>query len=231
MIVRERQDSFVLVEQHEHALISGEFARNWGKPLLPLDSTRYAISYHDVAWRGLDAMPLWNEENGKPYSFVDYPSGLKLPAQKLALDLVEAHDPYAACLCSMHYARFLLNSEKSTEVEFLESELDRQCRLRANMTGEELENLEYNLQFLRLCDGLSLFLCLNEPGDTDQPPPYPEGFVLDETRFETFWEDAATLRLEPNPFSWSFEVEVPYLEVSRDREILESNALKFRVVC
>ena len=69
--------------------------------------------------------------------------------------------------------------------------------------GEELESLERNLGLLRLCDGLSLYVCLNEPGDGEYPPPYPEGFELGE-RFEPVWDDRHTLRLEPNPFSEPF---------------------------
>jgi hypothetical protein len=43
------------------------------------------------------------------------------------------------------------------------------------MSGEELENLGRNLELLRVCDVLSLFVCLNEPGG-DAYPPYPRGF-------------------------------------------------------
>src|SRR3712207_8638534 len=42
-----------------------------------------------------------------------------------SIDRVEAGDAYAGCLCSMHYARFLLASENPTEVEFREREADR----------------------------------------------------------------------------------------------------------
>ena len=116
MIVRERPDSFLLFGQHEHAMIAGEFARRWVEGPLPFESTVYAVANHDIAWRGLDREVLWNEERDRPYSFVDYPLQLKLPAQKKGIDLVEDHDPYAGCLCSMHYARFLLDDERSEEI-------------------------------------------------------------------------------------------------------------------
>ena len=231
MIVRERPDSFLLFEQHEHALVAGEFALRWRERPQPLESTVYAVANHDLAWRELDREVLWNQENDRPYSFVDYPLDLKLPAQRKGIDLVEEYDPYAGCLCSMHYARFLLDSVRPEEVEFREGEMERQGRLEERMSEKELENLERNFRFLRLCDGLSLFLCLNEPGGEDSPPPYPGGFEFEGTRFGPAWEDKQTLRLDPNPFSEAFGVEIPYRISGRDRLPLGSDILELRVTC
>lgn len=229
MIVRELADSFVLVGQHEHALVSGQFARRWVEGPSPLGSTLYAVENHDVAWRGPDLDVLWNEETGRPFSFLDYPLGLKLSAQWRGIDLVEAHDAYAACLCSMHYARFLLESKNRVEVEFREGEAARQERLREGMSVEELENLERNFRFLRLCDGLSLFLFLYEPGRTGYPPPTPSGFELDGTGYELSWRNESSVRLDPFPLTEPFDVSVPYREVGKDRRSLGGGVLEFRV--
>jgi hypothetical protein len=231
MIVREKSDSFVLVRQHDHALASGEFARHWAREPRPLEPTLYAIAHHDVSWRGPDASVRWNEETGRPYSFVDYPPEAKVRAYAEGLDWLEERDPYAACLCSMHYET-LVRRFGSSEAEegFAEAEFRRQARLRAGMSGEELENLEYNLGLLRLCDGLSLYVCLNEPGAGEYPPPYPGGFELAGERFEPVWEDRRTLRLEPNPFLGPFGLAIPYLTVDRDRRPVESGRLELRVV-
>lgn len=231
MIVRERPDSFLLFGQHEHALIAGEFARRWGEGPLPFESTVYAVANHDIAWRELDREVLWNEERDRPYSFVDYPLQLKLPAQKKGIDLVEDHDPYAGCLCSMHYARFLLDAERSEEIEFREGEFERQGRLEEKMSAGELESLERNFRFLRLCDGLSLFLCLNESGGEDSPPPYPGGFEFEGTRFSPVWEDDRTLALDPNPFRETFGVEIPYRAYGRDRRALGNDILELWITC
>ena len=134
-------------------------------------------------------------------------------------------------LCSMHYARFLLDAERPEEVDFREGEMERQNRLKERMSAEELENLERNFRFLRLCDGLSLFLCLNEPGGEDTPPPYPGGFEFDGRRFGPVWEDERTLRLDPNPFSEAFGIEIPYRTLGRDRRPLGSDLLALRVTC
>jgi hypothetical protein len=229
MIVRERKDSFLLFGQHEHALIAGEFARRWGEKPRPFGSTVYATANHDLAWREPDREVLWNEEKDRPYSFMDYPLHLKLPAQKRGIDSVAVRDPYAGCLCSMHYARFLLDAERTEEIEFREAEFERQGRLKEGMSEGELENLERNFRFLRLCDGLSLFLCLNEPGGDHDPPPYPGGFAFEGTRFVPVWEDGLTLRLDPNPFPETFGVQIPYRTVGRDRRPLGSDILELRI--
>lgn len=173
---------------------------------------------------------LWNEEKGRPYSFLDYPVGLKVRAYREGLDRMEGQDPYAACLCSMHYETLTRRFGGSeAETRFAEGESVRQERLRAGMSGEELENLDRNLRFLRLCDGLSLFVCLNEPGGSGYAPPYPGGFEFDGTSFDPVWEGDDVLRFNPNPFTRSFEIALPYREVGRDRRDLGEGVLRLRI--
>ncbi len=230
MIVRERTGSYVLIKQHDHGLVSGEFARHWaGKPR-PLESTLYAIANHDVGWQGLDATVRWNEESGKPYSFANYPIEPKLRAYEEGLNLLETRDPYAACLCSMHYAALVSGSEKGAEAGFLESEAGRQRRIKSTMTEEESSNLERNFRLLQLCDDLSLLVCLNEPGRNDHPW-YKNGFEFEGVRLEPVWEDRHTLRIAPNPFSEPFGFVVPYMLVEKDGRTVGSDLLELRVTC
>jgi hypothetical protein len=231
VIVREKPDSYVLIKQHDHALAAGELAKHWARRPRPLESTLYAVAHHDVAWQGPDARVRWSEETGRPYSFADYPPEPKVRAYAEGLDWLEERDPYAACLCSMHYETLVRRFGSSeAEERFADAESRRQEKLRAGMSEEELENLEYNLRLLRLCDGLSLFVCLNEPGGDDYPPPYPEGFEFYGERFQPIWEDRGTLRLDPNPFSRAFDLSIPYTSVGRDRRPLGGGYLELRVV-
>ncbi len=230
MIVRELPNCFILVDQHEHGKISGTFAEHWADGPSPLGSTLYAIANHDIGWRELDASVRWNEGTDRPYSFADYPVEPKLRAYTNGLDLLESRDPYAACLCSMHYGSFVQNSRNAAEAEFWSSENRRRQRLEDSMSGEELENLERNFRLLQLCDDLSLFVCLNEPGRNEHPW-YRDGFELEGTKFEPHWEDRSTLRLRPNPFSRQFGFAVPYRIVGKDSDPVESNSYDLRVTC
>lgn len=231
MIVRERPDSFVLFKQHDHGLAAGEIARRWAEEPRPLGSVLYAVANHDLGWRELDEEVLWDEGSGRPHSFMSLPQEAKLPAQGRGIDLVEEADPYAACLYSMHQVRFLSDAGGEAEALFRDAELARQGRLRAGMSEVKEENLERNFRFLRLCDGISLFVCLNEPGGADRPPPYPGGFAFEGRRFEPVWEDGDTLRLDPNPFSGPFDIAVPYEEVGRDGRSFGGDVLRLRVTC
>jgi len=228
VIVREKPGFYVLMEQHDHGLVSGEFARHWAETPRPLEPTLYAVANHDVGWRVLDVSVRWNEESGKPYSFTDYPVVPKLRAYEEGLNLLEAENPYAACLCSMHYTALVGDSE--AETGFRESEAGRRRKIEATMTREELDNLEHNFRLLRLCDDLSLFVCLNEPGRNDHPW-YKNGFEFEGARFEPVWDDDATLRLDPNPFSEPFGLAIPYSLLARDGRNMGSNLLELRVTC
>lgn len=221
----------MLIEQHEHALVSGEFARRWAERPEPFDRAVYAIANHDLAWKGPDSRVRWNDESDRPYSFVDYPAEEKVRAYSEGLDVLEARDEYAACLCGMHYATLLREFGKTpVEARFVETEERRQERLRAGMSAEEIGSLERNLQLLKLCDGLSLFVCLNEPGSSGQPPPYPEGFRFDGKTYRPVWKDERTLRLDPNPFTEPFDVAIPYWEVGENRRTLGGGVLGLRVL-
>ena len=231
MISRERPNSFVLVKQHEHAQVSAEFARHWKRGPFPRESTLYAIANHDVSWQRPDERVIWNEERDRPYSFIDYPPEPKVRAYREGLDLLETEDLYAAYLCSLHYTTLMQNSEKEVEARFVATELERQERLRAGLSREESENAERNLRFLKLCDGLSLFVCLNEPGGSGYPPPYPDGFAFDGEKYVPEWTDRRTLRLDPNPFSTPFEVSLPYVEVGKNRRSLGGGFAELRISC
>ena len=218
----------MLVEQHQHGLVSGEFARHWEAGVPGGEAALYAISHHDVGWRELDATVRWNEEAGRPYSFLDYPAEPKLRAYTHGLDFVQARSPYAACLCSMHYGSFVRDARGEPEVSFREAEEERRRGIEASLSEEELASLDYDFRLLQLCDDLSLFVCLNEPGRDDYPH-YRDGFSFMGERLAPVWEDERTLRLEPNPFSEPFAIGVPYRVVGRDRRQLASDLLELRV--
>jgi hypothetical protein len=230
LIVREVPEGFLSIGQHDHGLAAGEIARHWGREPRPSPSTVYAVAQHDLGWRKLDEDVLWNEEAGRPHDFMDYPAEPKVRAFADALDLLEERDQYAACLCSMHYATLMQGSEKEAEVRFREAEVRRQQRLRKDMTDESVEGLERDLRFLKLCDGLSLFVCLNEPGrEASYPAPYPEGLVFDGEEYLPDWADERTLRVRPDPFAGSFEIVLPYRVFGRDGCELRSGRLELRI--
>lgn len=217
MIVRGRKEGpgFVLVEQYEHGLISGEFARHWGWSPRPSDSALYAIAEHDLAWKELDAELRWNPEEGRPYAFFEYPAEPRLAAYSRGVDAVERQDPYAGLLCSLHYESFVRNATGPAESSFRAAERERQSRLMFAISDRQRERVDAEISLLRMCDDLSLFVCLNHPGENAHPW-YREGFTYGETRLAPVWESPSELRFEPSPFTRSFEIAVPHLLIRPD---------------
>ena len=91
-----------------------------------------------------------------------------------------------------------------------------------------LENAEYNFRLLQLCDDLSLFVCLNEPGENTFPW-YRDGFEFMSRRLRPIWQDRQTLSLAPNPFSGPFDFTIPYEKIGPDAQTIESGGLHIRV--
>ena len=229
MIVRKLKDSFLLIRQHEHGQISGEFARHWCTEITPQRPTLFAITNHDVGWQELDAEVRFNPDTGEPYSFIDYPLEPKLQAYKHGLNQLEVQEPYASYLCSMHYTSFVRDSSEPAAVEFKEYEAGRRARIENRMPQEWLESAEYNFRLLKLCDDLSLFVCLNEPGENNVPW-YKDGFEFMKRRLRPIWQDRQTLSLTPNPFSEPFEFTIPYERLGTDGKAIEAGGFHIRVV-
>lgn len=131
-----------------------------------------AIQEHDRGWIELDTSPVWNDKTEKPYSFIDYPTVLKISFYKKGLDEVEKMSKYAGLLCSLHYSSFLQDASEPAVREFWDEEKQRQDQIskELGLVGNEdkKETLMYHLDLLKFCDYLSLFICLNEPGNNER---------------------------------------------------------------
>lgn len=229
MIVRKLEDSFLLIRQHEHGQISGEFARYWGVQKNPQRPTLFAITNHDVGWQELDDEVRFNPQTGEPYSFIDYPLEPKLQAYKHGLDRVEAQEPYASYLCSLHYTSFVRDSSEPAAINFKEHEASRRTGIEERAPREWLENTEYNFRLLQLCDDLSFFVCLNEPGENNVSW-YKDGFDFMGQKIRPVWRDRQTLSLTPNPLSDSFDFTIPYEKIGSAGQTIEHNGFYIRVV-
>lgn len=227
MIVREKDGEFILVKQHDHSQIAGHIASYWRDRPTPYESTLLAIRDHDLGWQLLDQSVRFNPSTGKPYSFMDMPLEERLPAYTWGIDRVEEVDPYAACLCSRHYTSFALDYENARS--FVESERERDARLTAQMDEEARRHLDDNLELLQACDRLSLFLCLNEPGENTFPR-YRDGIRAGQNVLRPIWLDRSTLRFDPNPFASEFRVRIPYVRVSSGGRLLASSDIYIDIV-
>ena len=183
-----------------------------------------AIHEHDRGWIDLDSSPVWNDKSEKPYSFIDYPLALKISFYKKGLEEVENMSKYAGLLCSLHYTSFIQDPSEPSVREFWQEEKKRQEQLKKDLqlVGKSEETLMYHLDLLKFCDYLSLYICLNEPGNNHKIHPFfrngfPQlfAFVTDKP-IVAHWSNQETVTLSFSPLKNKVEVNLPYKEVMKD---------------
>ncbi len=227
MILREDSDNFILITQHDHAYIAGELLTHFKKEFISVEhfeSFKFAVHQHDRAWIIPDSHPLLNDVNQKPFTFLDFPEKLKLYFYKLGIEQVDQANSYAALLCSMHYCNLAAVSSSATAKQFLDREKLRQKHLIGKLKIPHTRLLNYQLQVLKFCDDLSLYICMNKPGVSkqDEVPMFKKGFTDSEffheggeTKVIASYRDRNTLKFNSSPFEDSFEVKVHLKRVSK----------------
>ena len=99
MIVRQNGD---IVMQVDHAVVSGQLADAWADGMEPRASVATAARLHDIGWRHWEEAPRLNPDTGRPANFLDVVINEHLRLYRLGIEEVEAVDPYAGMLVSMH---------------------------------------------------------------------------------------------------------------------------------
>lgn len=167
MIVRNRGDVFVMIEQHHHAKISAILFEAIKKNLTATyekykHSIHLAIDQHDVGWAPFDSSPIWNDEKSEPYDFITLPNSIKSVLYKYGIDMVELTNDYAALLCSHHYVQFVQKNSNIYSKQFVQAETDRQHYIMERFDSFQKVNFLAHYELLQFFDNLSLFLCLHE---------------------------------------------------------------------
>jgi hypothetical protein len=236
MIVRERDDSFIMIEQDLHARVSGEIMAHWKEELYLggefKSSVDYAIANHDLGWAPFDQQPFWNDEEKEPYNFVTFPILPKIVLYRDGINEVEKDDTYAALLCSEHYKRFLVNHTSEAAQTFIKQEEERQKRIMEETPNFKREYFNFHYGLVQLGDNISLFLCLNEPGATGEAQhrflrdgiPLASALNLSE-KMELSWKDDATVIVDPFPFGQSIPVHIKQKEVAK-KDIASKGLIK-----
>ncbi|TCS96968.1 DUF3891 family protein [Hazenella coriacea] len=208
MIIRKRENEWVLIKQYDHSLCSGAFASHLSLPFQQRETTIWAIAEHDRCWTELDEHPKWDLETHEPYSFINYPLEEKLVAYTKGITQMASADSFAGYIVSKHFATFFKDATDDQGIQFLLQEQQRQQQLRPFIEMDDQELVKY-CQILKLCDDLSLFLCLNEPG-INEHPWYQEGLLFAEMKIKWQWKNRNHLLLNAPLLSQPFEVSIPY---------------------
>ncbi|MEA2709474.1 MAG: hypothetical protein QOF78_2075 [Phycisphaerales bacterium] len=125
VIRREDQGDFLLITQHDHALIAGELAEQFGNHNFarpePRESALRGVSLHDCGWPLHDAEPTISKE-GKPLDVFESPRDVALGVWTASAEKASAADPYAGLLVSLHVLS--LSVFASTQTSFDHEKFD-----------------------------------------------------------------------------------------------------------
>ena len=191
MIVQHRDDgSVILINQSDHARLSGLFAAHWGNATFaaprPLESVVRAAMFHDAGWYGYETAPLLLPD-GKPAGFTQVPlDDATLAAYQWATDWMVAIDPYAGALMRKHRNGLWLNRYDAIAHPAMFGNRPMSDALKAFVERNEtvrqreesaLESAEFNVnyQLLQVWDFLSLYVCTRPPRE-DYIEPVPTGY-------------------------------------------------------
>lgn len=212
----------MLVRQTDHALLSGWLAAAWEAPPWmaprPYDSCVAAARMHDLPWAAFDeTLPC--RPDGRPYSFHELPRAITTRLYVHGLDAVEAIDPYASLLASLHFSGFFTNhwgwradfrppaaegEEGQAIATFVEHEVRRQRRLRDRLGVDAVHDRELlcGYVWLQLWDRISLDVCRHGfTGWSGEYPPVPARLdtAAEVVRLRVDLEPGGVCRLHPYP--------------------------------
>ena len=215
MIVRQNGD---IVMQVDHAVVSGQLADAWADGMEPRASVATAARLHDIGWRHWEEAPRLNPDTGRPANFLDVVIDEHLRLYRLGIEEVEAVDPYAGMLVSMHAAgiytgrygtqpALLLTRAPAVQelVDAFIAEQEARYGAAKEALGVADDELWRNFLLLQVFDRLSLRLCLGDPAGMG-----PMEIVLPDDGRLTVTLDGDVERLDPWPFAVDeLTVEVP----------------------
>src|SRR5690606_32602883 len=153
------------------------------------------------------------------------PEQLKVYFYKLGIDQVDRANSYSALLCSMHYSSFFEHSKTEVGKYFYQRELQRQRHLMRKLKINNDSFVRYQLQLLKLCDDLSLYICLNTPGVTkaEKHPFFRDGFddseffnVKSDMKLSASFINSSTVGFNSSPLERKIELTFPVKKVYKE---------------
>lgn len=234
MILQDHEGGLLLFRQTDHALLSGAFAAAWGNETVPEPTRRapvlVAATRHDDGWAEWELAPTVGKD-GRPIDFIHVPIAEHVALYRRGIDLVEAEDPYAGLIVSLHGERLytrpfypgmdpriehLSGPDLERAQAYVAHERERQSRL-ATESGAEEAAAEEAWRLLQVWDRLSLLVCMQplEQATGSMPPIATE---QGDVRIEASGSGEGELLLAPYPFaveSATFRVEAVRVERSR----------------
>lgn len=152
MIRRRHGNDFLLITQHDHALVAGQMAEVFGNQRFasptPREQAIEGVKLHDCGWPVHDDEPTLNGQ-GLPLDVFETPRPIAFAVWTASVERAVAKDPYAGLLVSLHVlslsllateaargtARFDMENpqDRFAIIKFQQRELERQEDLRQRL--------------------------------------------------------------------------------------------------
>ena len=118
MIRREEKEGWFLINQDDHAALSGKTMNYWGNEAFespdPKAEVLFAITEHDNGWKEWDSSPRLNSQTRYPMNFME----MDFPDQKTiwtrSFRRFSEDHPYASALIALHFRIFNQKIIRST---------------------------------------------------------------------------------------------------------------------
>jgi hypothetical protein len=127
MIRRDDRGDFLLIAQHDHALVAGVLAEHFGNGNFavpePRDKTIKGVSLHDCGWPLHDDEPTLNKE-GSPSDVFETTRPVALKVWTASAERASADDPYAGLLTSLHVLSLSVFATSETSFAHEKFDLD-----------------------------------------------------------------------------------------------------------
>jgi hypothetical protein len=160
MLVRDDGGSWTVITQPAHAHLAALVAAHWGDPP-PGPDVLLGIEQHDVAWTTWDRTPPLHAPAGRAAAFFEAPAGPRLEIWRDVAAHLDALNPYAALLVSLHatniHTRYVPAEHRPAD--FLDAQRADQDRLLALLPDATRAQAEADAELLFAVDALSLTLC------------------------------------------------------------------------
>lgn len=212
MIRRDKNGGWILITQHDHALLSGRIMKHWGndkfvKPK-PYNEVLFAISEHDSGWKQWDSSPKINTETGFPANFTEMNPYDQSVIWSKCYRANSTDHPYASALTALHFSKFnSSNLKKDPENEQLKLlQLDMRDfiskELNFNISNGSPNNIPndiaVNLKMLQIGDIISLTLC--HGWRSIEITEVPLDYKGSQTTLKMESEDGLNYKISPYPF-------------------------------
>ena len=245
MIRRDAATHFLLITQHDHALLAGQFARRLGNDRFaapsPYQPTLEAIAHHDCGWPLHDDHPTLNQANHPLHVFeAPVPLATQVWSASVARAMNLGEDQgllvslHTFALSALHMAHandlsradiFEMNKFQHRQIEIqhelrqrlgLSNEIPLQLGLAQRGTSPADDQLHYNFRLLTAMDRISLALCCGQPlFPTLDDVPLQPG--QPPTPITLNMPDPATMVIDPWPFDQpTLKFEIPARRITKE---------------